>query len=750
MHILVVQDHSDSPVVPQCPRSSKLPWLVLESAATAREAVARLRDADPPFDAAAIPLRQPGGRGLALVRWVRRHVPATAIVAFVGGGDPVRVLEALDAGADDCVTLQFDSPRGIAAAAERAVRHRRTQARRARPLRVLYGNGRDEDAPLRHHLEHHAPHLHLTRVPDALEVPPSDRGDVILLDFRSHGGRALELVRESRAVPVVLLVDPGEEAAGVHALRLGAGGYVVRHPGWLHQVPGALECAFARAELRRGLGSASEREQLLRIVFDSLSTRVMVLDRAGYVTYATRPWRATASRCETPICSVRTGESFVEVCRRAAPCDDDAARALDGMTAVLQGRTGRFEMEYVCRAPGDEQWFLLQATPMPPEHGGAVICHVNVTERRAMEEALRESHDRYALATAAGAVGLWDWNLETGDLFVDPALKALLGYSDREIRNHIDSWGRHLHPDDVSVVMDEASAHMEGQTPRFHVEHRMLHRDGSVRWFLARGAAERRPDGRAYRLVGTDTDVTERRRVEEALRASREELSRLAGRLMAAQEEERRRIARELHDDLNQRVAALGIGISRLANAPPEEVQARAAGLHAQVDLLADRIRGLSHRMHPAVLEHIGLVPALGSVCEDFERIDGIRTEFVADHADGPFPRELSLAVYRVTQEGLRNVSRHSGSKTARVTLTREHSALELVIADSGVGFDPAAVGPEGLGLVSMAERVHLLGGDFKLTSAPGAGTELRARFPLDREDDGEDDTDPGAVVLEL
>ena len=193
-------------------------------------------------------------------------------------------------------------------------------------------------------------------------------------------------------------------------------------------------------------------------------------------------------------------------------------------------------------------------------------------------------------------------------------------------------------------------------------------------------------------------------------------------------------------------MAALGIGISRLANAPPDEVQARAAGLHAQVDLLADRIRGLSHRMHPAVLEHIGLVPALSSVCEDFERIDGIRTEFVADHADGPFPRELSLAVYRVTQEGLRNVARHSGSQTARVTLTRESNAMELVIADSGVGFDPAAVGPEGLGLVSMAERVHLLGGDFKLTSAPGAGTELRARFPLEHGD--EDDPGSGPASL--
>jgi PAS domain S-box-containing protein len=126
--------------------------------------------------------------------------------------------------------------------------------------------------------------------------------------------------------------------------------------------------------------------------------------------------------------------------------------------------------------------------------------------------------DRYRRAAAAGGVGVWDWNLVTGDIFVDPLLKELLGYQDHEIPNRIEDWGRLVHPDDAGRVFERARAHIAGAAPAYEIEHRMVHRDGSIRWFLARGAVVRGPDGTALFMAGTDTDITERRRGEEALR----------------------------------------------------------------------------------------------------------------------------------------------------------------------------------------------------------------------------------------
>jgi PAS domain S-box-containing protein len=563
----------------------------------------------------------------------------------------------------------------------------------------------------------------------------------VVVPVQSPGDEGVELVRWMRrsglAAGVVAVVRTDDREAVAAALAAGADEYVARRKGFMDRLAAAVRSAYARWELRRELAAARAGERLLPVVFDALSTRVVVLDRAGTVAYASRSWLEMAGRCGTPVCSAGVGQNYLEICRGAADEDAEATGALAGITAVLEGGTDRFELEYPCHAPGATRWFLLQATPMPD--GGAVICHVEVTKRRQMEEALHESHERYALAAASGCVGLWDLNLETGDMFVDPALKALLGYADHEIPNRLEDWGRHVHPDDMERAWRDVNEFMAGRLPRLESEHRMVHRDGSVRWFLARGAAERRPDGTVYRLLGVDTDVTERRRAEDELRRSRAELKRLAGRLIVAQEDERRRIARELHDELNQRVAALGIGISRLGQVQGEEMDAKAAQLAGQVERLAERIRGLSHRMHPAVLEHAGLVPALRSVCEEFGRLEGVRTEFRVENVEGPYPPGLALAVYRVAQEALRNVARHSGALAARVTLAGVDGGLELVIADRGAGFDPAAVGPQGLGLVSMAERVHLEGGDFEVVSAPGTGTTLRARFPRSRTADESD-----------
>jgi PAS domain S-box-containing protein len=174
---------------------------------------------------------------------------------------------------------------------------------------------------------------------------------------------------------------------------------------------------------------------------------------------------------------------------------------------------------------GVTNWLLTTKVPFRDIQGnisGIVGIGRNITERKQVEEALQESQRRYELASTAGQVGVWDWDLKTNEIYIDPNLKAMLGYADHEIRNHLDDWGKLVHPDDAKEVTAKATAHLEGRTSEYEVVHRMLHKDGSIRWFLARGTAIRDENGIAYRMVGTDSDITDRKQMEEALQESEE------------------------------------------------------------------------------------------------------------------------------------------------------------------------------------------------------------------------------------
>lgn len=161
--------------------------------------------------------------------------------------------------------------------------------------------------------------------------------------------------------------------------------------------------------------------------------------------------------------------------------------------------------------------FQRGADGLPTEILGTAI---DITVQKQSEAALRESEERYIRAVTAGQVGVWDWNLETNEIYLAPNLKAMLGYADHEIRNHLDDWSRYVHPDDWERAMSAAAAYLRGETPLYELEHRMLHKDGSVRWMIVRGSVVRDAAGRPVRMAGTDTDITERKQVEAALRES--------------------------------------------------------------------------------------------------------------------------------------------------------------------------------------------------------------------------------------
>lgn len=237
--------------------------------------------------------------------------------------------------------------------------------------------------------------------------------------------------------------------------------------------------------------------------------------------------------------------------------------------------------------------------------------------------------------------------------------------------------------------------------------------------------------------------LEQRRRTERALRDSQEALQRshdrirdLAGRLLTAQEDERRRIARELHDDLNQQVAALVIAASNMRRRVPPSVPGTEAALqrlHDHALQLANDMRRLSHGLHPQLLLHAGLAAGLRGYCADFSNETGIEVDL--DIADAPVvvPGPAALCLYRVAQEALHNVAKHSGARQVQVTLRRDGDFIVLAVRDAGAGFDHAAAQrqSDGLGLVSIEERIRLAQGSLRVATAPGQGTEVVARVPL-------------------
>ena len=238
-----------------------------------------------------------------------------------------------------------------------------------------------------------------------------------------------------------------------------------------------------------------------------------------------------------------------------------------------------------------------------------------------------------------------------------------------------------------------------------------------------------------------------RQHSERAATESAEQIRHLAGQLMTAQEEEGRRIARELHDDVSQDLAAVSIALSMLERQPETASRAREelGRLRKQVGDISEGVRHLSHDLHPGVLEQAGLVPALRGYCHEVERKQGPKVVFHADDGAGAVPANVALCLYRVTQEALRNVVRHAKAERVYVSLTRGGAGIRLTISDDGSGFTvDEGRGRGGLGLISIEERARLVGGTLTIHSQPQHGTDLDLVVPLSQDGHGARDHTAG------
>ena len=238
-------------------------------------------------------------------------------------------------------------------------------------------------------------------------------------------------------------------------------------------------------------------------------------------------------------------------------------------------------------------------------------------------------------------------------------------------------------------------------------------------------------------IIGLLIQHARRRRAEQALRAneralraSHDDTRRLAGRLIAAQEVERARIARELHDDISQKVALLAMDIHQVSTSAGLAIAGRVAVMADRASEIATDLHNLSHELHPSKLQILGLVPATQFFCRDFAARHNLTIDFTHHGIPASVPGDTALCLFRIAQEALQNVAKHSGGTSATVRLNGTDGFLHLEVLDSGTGFDAQKLST-GMGLVSMRERVYFLGGDMDIWSMPGAGTQISVRVPV-------------------
>jgi PAS domain S-box-containing protein len=490
---------------------------------------------------------------------------------------------------------------------------------------------------------------------------------------------------------------------------------------------GVMVDITARKEAEQARG---ESEALFELLFDQSPAGLVIFDADAGKVRVNAAYCRFLGRSEQDVFST----SFVE---KLHP--DDRGQADWLIRELDQGRPVDVELRFL-RGDGEIVWGRMIARRTSTE--GRLLKGLSIVEditaQKRAEAVLKESHENFRTVANATPAILWMSSADGELTFLNHAASEFFG--SQVGKPDFDRFS-HVHPDEEArsrqlykaAVRDHTSVVNESRLRRF---------DGEYRWLLNRYVPRFSDAGEFLGHVGVATDITSRKLAEQQLEAAhsrlaaelgerarlQQELSSLSERMINAQEDERRRVARELHDSLGNQIAALTLGISALGR----ETGVKDTRLLAKMlSDMAQNIREISHQLHPVMLDYAGLAPALRELCSEFGELTQIRVAVVESEELGEIPPQVALCAYRVTQEALQNIAKHSGAKVAVVSLARENGALLLTICDRGAGFDPEAVRRHrGLGLVSIRERVRLLHGSLQIDSTPGQGTTLTVNVP--------------------
>jgi PAS domain S-box-containing protein len=444
----------------------------------------------------------------------------------------------------------------------------------------------------------------------------------------------------------------------------------------------------------------------------------------------------------------------------ADPTEHDRVRAFARARVAGERPPERYELR--CRRKDDSLfWAEIIASPVPWEgEAGVQVCFRDVSRRRMAEEQLRDSRELLRTVIDTLPMFVFVKDLESNYVMANKAMTDFYGREKEDFATMTPTSLPIRSGEEKQMILGDDRVVFETRQPYIQPVVPVTKPDGTQTYRYSIKIPLFDDAGELTGLLGVGEDITERKRVEQALQrvydeleqrvedrtaalrqsemdltASQEELRKLAGNLLTAQEAERRSFARELHDDLTQRLAILALDVDALGrehSQVPEAMREQMRELQGRIADIASDAQGMARRLHPSILDDLGLVKALKAECAHFSNREGVHVTF--EHYDVPagLPRVLSLCLYRIAQESLRNIGKHAQSPNATVDLRVDGSGhIRLTVEDHGSGFSAENMDGKGLGLVSMRERARLIGGACTVHSAPGEGTKVDVYLPM-------------------
>ncbi|HZR56727.1 MAG TPA: PAS domain S-box protein [Terriglobales bacterium] len=499
-----------------------------------------------------------------------------------------------------------------------------------------------------------------------------------------------------------------------------------------------------------------ENEERFRFTFEQAAIGMAQLDLSG------RFIRVNRAFCDILGCQP---EDLLQITFKDITHPEHTEADLEGLEKLLNREIDQHTTEkcYI-RKDGSSVWAdlsvsLLRGRKSTPKYFIAILQ--DITKRKKSEDALRLSQERLALAQRAGHLGSFEWTIETNSSAWSDELLTLYGFSKDNVVKSREDWIECVVPEDrviANTALDNALI-----TGSVEIEFKIRrHIDSEVRWMYTRAQVIFDGQRNPKHLVGIQVDITDRKRSEEALRQAHDELEQrvqertteleeqvnerkraedslrhLTGRLLQLQDNERRQIARELHDSTGQMVVALSLNLASLQSGAhaPESAKIIADCL-SLLSELSRELRTMSHLLHPPLLDEAGLASALRWYVEGFAERSKIQVSLEIPDDIGRLSQEFETALFRIVQECLSNIHRHANSMTAEIRLSRSNDRIAVEVKDQGKGIPlekqmkMATVGEAGVGIRGMRERVRQLGGDV-LIDSNSSGTTVIASFPV-------------------
>jgi PAS domain S-box-containing protein len=472
--------------------------------------------------------------------------------------------------------------------------------------------------------------------------------------------------------------------------------------------------------------AVKQAEDRIRLIINTIPTMAWSIRPDGAIDFVNQRWLdytglTLEEEVEKPTSSVHP---------------EDLPRVMEKWLAdMAAGEPSEDEMR-LRRADGEYRWFLVRTAPLRDERGNVVkwygVC-VDIEDRKTADEERKRGEVYLDMAQGMAQMGVWSWNPSSGDMFGSQELYRILGVDPDQTKLTREILAQSIHPEDRSRYDSEINSAFN-EKRNWEIDYRIVLTDGSLKYIQGIGRPVFASSGALLEFVGTTVDITDRKHAEEELR-------RLSGQLLRLQDEERRKIARDLHDSTGQDLVALATTLGHLRHSIPSSAR-RSRKLFSMCRALAERsireIRTLSYLLHPPLLDEAGLVEALRHFTAGFAERTGIEVDLeVAPHF-GRLTPEMELGLFRMVQECLTNIQRHSGSFTAKMRVDRNPDKIILQVSDAGRGISASKQvqngtipKPVGVGIPSMQERAMQIGGRLEIDSSTN-GTTVRITIPVE------------------